>query len=75
MILRDGEVIESGPIASVPGGAEEPLTTEQLWGKFRECTVATHSENEARELFDALQQIDSLPSAKALPTCTGIFKD
>ncbi len=75
MTLRSGEVIESGPIASVPGGANEPLTSEQLWGKFRECTLNTHAEIDARELFNALQRIDSLPSAKVLPTCTGIFKN
>lgn len=75
LTLRNGEVIESGPISSVAGGADEPLTTEQLWEKFRECTVKTHSELDARELFNALQRIDSLPSAKVLPTCTGIFKD
>lgn len=75
MTLRSGEVIESGPIASVPGGAEEPLTTEQLWGKFRECTVSTHSDAQARELFDLLQQIDTLPSPSVLPTCTSIFND
>ncbi len=75
MILRSGEVIESGPIATVPGGADEPLTSDQLWAKFRECTIKTHSETEARELFDLLQNIDSLTSASVLPTCTSIFTD
>jgi 2-methylcitrate dehydratase PrpD len=75
MTLRGGEVIESGPIASIPGHANDPLTREQLWGKFQECTANTHSESEARELFDLLQEIDSLPSASVLPTCTSIFKD
>lgn len=75
LTLRSGEVIESGPITSVPGGANDPLTTEQLWSKFRECTTLTHSEIEARELFNSLQRIDSLASAKLLPTSTGIFKD
>ncbi|UKA55180.1 MmgE/PrpD family protein [Arthrobacter sp. FW305-BF8] len=74
MTLRSGEVIESGPIASVPGHADDPLTAEQLWGKFRECTEKTHSDEEARELFDALQRIDSLPSADALPTRVGLFE-
>lgn len=74
MTLFSGEVIESGPILSVPGQADEPLTREQLWGKFRECTAKTHSDDEARELFDALQRIDSLPSAQALPTRVGLFE-
>ncbi len=75
MTLRSGEVLESGPITSVPGHASDPLTTEQLWGKFRECTVETHDETGARELFDALQKIDSLSSVAELPTCKGIFTD
>lgn len=74
MTLRSGEVIESGPILSVPGQADEPLTREQLWGKFRECTEKTHSDHEAQELFDALQRIDSLQSAKELPTRVGLFE-
>lgn len=73
MTLRNGEVIESGPIATVPGQAGEPLTREQLWSKFRECTAATHADDEARVLFDALQRIDSLSSIEELPTCTTIF--
>jgi 2-methylcitrate dehydratase PrpD len=75
MVLRNGEVLESGPIASVPGYAGEPLTTEQLWGKFAECTANTHTPQQARELFGLLQKVDSLPSASVLPTCKSIFKD
>ncbi len=75
MTLRNGEVLESGPIATIPGHAEEPLTTEQLWDKFIECTAKTHSEEQARELFALLQKIDSLSSASELPTCTTIFTD
>lgn len=73
--MRNGEVLDSGPVASIPGHANEPLTAEQLWGKFVECTTKTHSESEARELFDLLQRIDTLPSPRALPTCTTIFND
>ena len=75
MTLRSGEVIESGPISTIPGHANDPLTSEQLWEKFRECTANTHTETEARELFGLLQEIDSLPSASVLPTCTSIFND
>jgi 2-methylcitrate dehydratase PrpD len=73
--LHNGEVLDSGPIASVPGQAVDPLTREQLWAKFRDCTVRTHTDDEARELFDLLQSIDSLPSAAALPTCSAVFSD
>ncbi|WP_226553886.1 MmgE/PrpD family protein [Celeribacter naphthalenivorans] len=75
MTLKSGEVLDSGPIATIPGYAAEPLTTEELWGKFRDCTQFTHGEDEARDLFDLLQRIETLPSADALPTCTTIFND
>lgn len=73
MRLKSGEVLDSGPIATIPGYAAEPLTTVELWGKFRECTQSTHSDTEARELFGLLQKVDQLPSAKALPTVATIF--
>ena len=73
--LKSGEVLDSGPIATIPGYAAEPLTKEELWGKFAECTAETHTHAQAQELFDLLQGIDRLPSAKALPTCTTIFTE
>ena len=75
MRLKSGEVLDSGPIATIPGYAAEPLTAEELWDKFRECTQYTHSESEARELFGLLQKVDQLRSVKALPTVTTIFND
>ncbi len=75
LTLKSGEVIESGPIRSIPGHANDPLTTAQLWSKFRECTVKTHSEQDARDLFDKLQRIDSLSSTSDLPTCASVFTD
>ena len=75
MKLRSGEVLESGPVATTPGYASEPLTPEQLWDKFAECTAKTHTTAQAHELFDLLKTIDAQPSAHALPTCTTIFKD
>lgn len=73
--LKSGEILNSGPIASIPGHVNDPLTTEQVWGKFRECTRNTHTVLEARELFDLLQKVDALPSPKVLPTCTSIFQN
>jgi 2-methylcitrate dehydratase PrpD len=71
--LRSGEELKSGPITSLPGHAGQPLTTEQLWSKFSECTTKTHTDAEARELFDLLQKIDVLSSVRVLPTCNSIF--
>ena len=74
MTLKSGEVIDSGPIATIPGYAAEPLTRAELWGKFRSCTEQTHGDAAAKLLFDLLQSVDTLPSALALPTVTTIFK-
>lgn len=75
MKMKDGEVLDSGPIATIPGYAAEPLTKDELWGKFRDCTRFTHSDEEARALFELLQKVDELASARDLPTCTTIFKN
>jgi 2-methylcitrate dehydratase PrpD len=74
LTMRDGTVLESGPISSIPGHANDPLTAEQLWAKFQECTVDTHTVTEARELFERLQSIDSLISTAELPTSTTILR-
>jgi len=72
--LRNGKVLESGPIESVRGHASDPLSTEELRAKFLACTEKTHSEPAARELFALLQSVDTLPSVSALPTCTSVFR-
>jgi 2-methylcitrate dehydratase PrpD len=71
--LKSGEVLDSGPIETIPGYAAEPLTTAELWGKFRECTQLTHNDAEAKHLFDLLQKIDELPSTDAIPSCERIL--
>ena len=73
--LKNGEVLDTGPIRTIPGYASQPLTTEELWGKFRDCTELTHTDTQAREMFDLLQKIDQLPNALVLPTCEKIFAD
>jgi hypothetical protein len=49
------------------------MSPEELWTKFVECTARTHSEPEARRLFEMLQAVDKLPSVRDLPTCKTIF--
>ena len=73
--LASGETLDTGAITSVRGHAYDPLTTEELWEKFRDCTVKTHSESEARTLFDRSQAIVQLTSASELPTATSLFVD
>ena len=45
----------------------------ELWTKFVDCTKQTHSEKEARRLFDLLQGVDTLSSPRDLPTCQKVF--
>lgn len=66
--LTDGSTLDTGPITSVRGHAFDPLTTEELWEKFLECTSRTHSERDARELFDRSQALAELESTLDLPT-------
>lgn len=72
--LQDGSVLDTGPIAVVKGHAYDPLTTEELWEKFKECTAKTHTNSGARLLFERTQQIASLRSPHDLPTCEGLFR-
>ena len=71
--LNDGEVLDSGLVTSVRGHADDPMSTEELWTKFAECTERTHTEAEAKRLFALLQGIEKLPSVRDLPSCETIF--
>ncbi len=71
--LHNGQVLDSGPIASARGQVADPMTIEEQWAKFADCTALTHSEPQARQIFDMLQSVEKLVSARALPTCETIF--
>ena len=71
--LKNGQVLDSGPVGEIRGGVNNPFTVEELWAKFVECTTHSHTEQEARKLFQMLQAIDELPSARDLPTSENVF--
>ncbi|RPI47002.1 MAG: MmgE/PrpD family protein [Betaproteobacteria bacterium] len=71
--LTNGETLDSGPIKTIAGHADEPLSSAELWEKFAACTAHTHTRAQARALFDALQAVEELQSVAALPTCESIF--
>jgi 2-methylcitrate dehydratase PrpD len=73
--LNNGSTLDTGPITSVRGHAFDPLSTDELWEKFRECTAKTHDEADARTLFERSQEIERLESTLDLPTCSSIFVD
>ena len=73
--LQDGSSLDSGVIARVRGHAYDPLSVDELWQKFGDCTQRTHSRQEARALFDMLQAVEKLSSPLDLPTCKSIVDD
>lgn len=63
--LRDGRVLQSFK-ASALGCAGDPLTDEQLDGKFLACTRAVMGESPANDLLTRLRNIDSGVSVRSL---------
>jgi hypothetical protein len=71
--LANGVVLDSGPIRTIAGHADDPLSADELWEKFAQCTARTHAAAEARSLFGVLQRVERLDSVTALPTCEKVF--
>lgn len=72
--LKSGEVLDTGKVTKIPGHAYSPLSTEELWEKFVECTAATHGEAEARDLFQAIQHLPTLASTAELKSAKNLFR-
>jgi 2-methylcitrate dehydratase PrpD len=72
--LTDGRAFDTGEITTVLGHAFDPLSTTQLWDKFRECTLHTHDDAAARLLFGQTQRLADLASTADLPTAVGLFR-
>ena len=60
--LTDGTILQSPQVFHARGSAQTPLTREELWEKFRDCTSTRLSEIEARRVFDRLQDLERLKS-------------
>jgi 2-methylcitrate dehydratase PrpD len=73
--LADGTLLDSGQVTHIHGHAWDPITADEQWTKFQECTARTHTQAAARTLFDMLQQVETLASARALPTAPAAFAD
>jgi 2-methylcitrate dehydratase PrpD len=54
-------------VAKVRGGADLPLSREELWAKFEDCLHVGKSRAPARDLFDALMSLERQPQARDLP--------
>ena len=66
--LDDGAVVSTPKVRRPKGHFDTPLSTEELWAKFRGCALyGGVNEGAARELFDVMQRIDSLAGSADIP--------
>jgi 2-methylcitrate dehydratase PrpD len=66
LVLRDGTVLDSGPVALPPGHFKRPATPAALREKFDDCTTGRMSPAAADLLFEACQHIEVLGSVADL---------
>ena len=71
--FKNGETLDSGEIERIRGHAYDPMSVEELWEKFADCTARTHSKPEAKRLFEMLQHVDELKSVSDLTTCEKVL--
>jgi hypothetical protein len=71
--FKNGETLDSGEIVRIRGHAYDPMNVDELWEKFADCTARTHTQAEAKRLFEMLQSVDELKSVLDLPTCEKVF--
>lgn len=66
----DGRRWEDRIVHQLARGPADPVTEEELWTKFRDCTRATLSANKIEALFAALGRIENLESISGLAAMT-----
>jgi 2-methylcitrate dehydratase PrpD len=64
--LAGGEVLESDQVTHARGHARRPLTDAELFDKFRGCLDAGGAKVAARPLFERLQRLHEVASAREL---------
>jgi 2-methylcitrate dehydratase PrpD len=64
--LAGGTVLESDQVTHARGHARRPLTDAELFDKFRGCLDAGGAKVAARPLFDRLQRLQEIASAREL---------
>jgi aconitate decarboxylase len=69
IVMSNGSERTTEKVARASGHADVPLSTEQLWSKFSECAqVAGLRHPVSKQLFDAMQAIDTLRTVEDIPT-------
>jgi len=64
--LRDGRTLASEPIPYPRGHFQRPVDREGLWEKFSDCATGALRPPQARQLFEALQNLPRLGSVRDL---------
>jgi 2-methylcitrate dehydratase PrpD len=64
--LKDGKTLMSEKVARAKGHAHNPIESDELWAKFDDCLSEAFPAERRRALFEKLQKIESLSSARAL---------
>jgi 2-methylcitrate dehydratase PrpD len=64
--MTNGAIIESRPVYEARGSAGQPLSRDDLWEKFQDCSTGTTAEPQARSLFERLQSLDQVTSISAI---------
>jgi 2-methylcitrate dehydratase PrpD len=64
--LRDGRELTSEQVAYPRGHFRKPVDRERLWEKFADCAADVVRPLEARQLFEALQDLPRLASVRDL---------
>jgi 2-methylcitrate dehydratase PrpD len=62
----DGRRLESARIVDERGSPEIPLTSDELWAKFKDCFAVGNPKLPARAAFDALMSIERQPGVAAI---------
>ena len=67
--LKDGRILAGARVEVARGDRIQPLSREELWIKFEDCLAyGRHGSDAARKLFDALDRLEEVDSAAALPS-------
>ena len=66
--MDDGAVLVSDEVTRARGHGLVPLSADELWAKFADCTRERLSDRESRALFEVLQRIETLDSAAEIPS-------
>jgi 2-methylcitrate dehydratase PrpD len=64
--LKSGAVIESSKVKRAKGHSSRPLSTEELWQKFRVCVQAAGPQLDPAHLFAQVQALETLGSVREL---------